>query len=280
MKKLWIVLILFLPIFGFSQITDGFYRADFTQNGDALRIEADFEVRGEILVGKLKIGTQLQNIRGTIESQILSATTERENGTSYQIFVNLRKSATKAELWKKTEQYTSNEREVSQTMTSGILRKIDPPAGVASEISDPHKLTIEYPKQTFPKEFSGTANVFVTKEGESTIYKVALTGLYANWDKRTLSFAVKQSADNSQKIWQRAGIDKLDYAEKITMTKDAFVTDKTYVVEDGSAGEIRILEENDGEVIFKLTNLSVKNSLNNEIASINGTIRAVKPKSK
>ncbi len=136
MNKLLILAVLLIPSFVFGQINDGFYRADFTQNGEVFRTEADFEIKGEILVGRLKIGDQIQKIRGKIDNQNLSAATERENGTTYQIFLNLNKSEVKAELWKKTEQYTANGREVSQTMTNGNLRKIDPPVGFVSEIPD------------------------------------------------------------------------------------------------------------------------------------------------
>lgn len=280
MKKLLFTLILLIPSFVFGQANDGFYRADFTQNGEASRTEADFEIKGENVVGTLKIGNQILKIRGKIENNGLTAETEQESGISYTIFMDLSKPESKPQLWKKTVQYTEKAREASQTYTNGNLRKIDFPIGYQSKIPDIPKLTIEYPKQTFPKEFSGTANVIVRKEGESTIYEVKSSALYANWDKRVLHFIVKQSVETKQKVWLAAEIDKLDYSEKIAMTQVAFVTDKAFVIKDDSGTEIRILEETDNEVVFRLTNVMVKNSLNNEIAKINGTIRAAKLKTK
>lgn len=280
MNKLLFTLILLIPSFVFGQANDGFYRADFTQKGEASRTEADFEIKGDYFAGSLKIGSKIREIRGKIENNSLSAETEQESGISYTIFIELNKPETNASLWKKTVQYTEKGREVLQIQTKGNFRKIEFPSGYQSKFPDISKLTVEYPKQTFPKEFSGTANVIVKKDGESIIYEVKSSALYENWDKRILHFVVKQSAETKQKVWLAAEIDKLDYSEKVAMTQDIFVTDKAFVIKDSSGTEIRILEETDNEVVFKLTDVMVKNSLNNEIAKINGTIKAVKVKTK
>lgn len=287
MKKIISILFLLcfaLSLYGQKQSYRGFYQTRFFNVfGEVKVIEAEFEVQeNSAIVGKLKLGNDTKILQGQVESNgKFEVRTSSENGvvTLIKGQFPVTKNEGKVSLIQRTEQKGKGSRSISETGISGFIKQITPPAELKDVgITDDGKtlLWFQHSNPLFGKEWSDYPAT-VKKNGgvPQTAFEVEMK-LDTPETERRFRFRIVVR-DTGQKVWLGKDLSISSYGEtkKSADGKEAI---NFFMGSTGNVlgGQVEIVSENDKEVVFKITNLRIKNVINDNYVQIDGYIHAVK----
>ena len=289
MKKIVSVLFLLclsISLFGQNQSFVGSYRAHFISITDEPETSVEFEVQPNgTVIGKITVGETVTAIRGQVDSAgNLEAKSEGGNA-NYVLKSDLSRGG-KITLANRSETKTAGNRNVSKYMVQGYYSKIETPAAqnLPPSVNPKSELLIEQPNPLYEKNFSAaTVKVVVEKKPLLTLYHLEMTG-GEEMDERGFYFSIARPQDSAQKIWKAENIRALNYVEKIGFDQktakyaniNRFRADYEMWLKNRNvySGEIELVSEDSRQMVFKVTNLKIKNEVNNEMVTINGIVRA------
>lgn len=274
-------LLILLSTSVFGQSYEGFYRARFISLDRGVNPSAEFEIQSNgAVMGKIIVGESITIIRGEVDaSGNLKAESITKSGASYLLKADM-KLGQRITLTSRSETVTAGNRANSQAIMQGNYSRIETPAAQfpPSSTSGKSELMVEQPSPLFEKEFSsGEAKVIVEKNASLNVYHLQMMGGAENTE-RGFYFSIARPQDSPQKIWKAENIRALNYVEKTeNLTKiNRFRT--TYEMwlrnRDIVSGQIELVSENSRQMVFRITNLKIKNEANHDTAIINGIVYA------
>ena len=274
-------LLILLSTSVFGQSYEGFYRARFLSPDGSVNPSAEFEIQSNgAVTGKIMVGESITIIRGKVDaSGNLKAESVSQNGVSYVLKAEM-KPGKRITLTSRSETITAGSRANSQVFMQGNYTRIEKSAAQLAPISTSEKseLIVEQPDPLFEKEFSsGEAKVIVEKNAFITVYHLQMIG-GAETTERGFYFSIARPQDSPQKIWNAEHIRALNYVEKTENFKkiNRFRTNYEMWLKnrDIVSGQIELVSENSRQMVFRITNLRIKNEANNDSAIINGIVYA------
>lgn len=284
---LFLFLLCLLPVFVFAQTSwKGFYQAQFFDVlGDVKVVEAEFEIQEDNQVsGKLKIGDQMLELKGEVESTgKFEARTLPVRGVITIVKGKLPSGNNpgKVSLIERTEKREKGSKSVFKSELTGIIKHLAPET--VTELKDAAikdngktELWFQHPNPLFGKEWTDyPAIVAVKKTGSTTAFEMEMKSKTGE-DVRRFAFRILVREDN-QKLWTVREIGIVSYGESKKTVEGK--KDINFFNASGASilgGQIEIISENDRGMVFKITNLRLKQVTEDNILQINGYIHAVK----
>jgi hypothetical protein len=283
MKKNILLPLLLLIMSGvaFGQSFEGDYKAQFAAEAGNVKPEVEFQVQpGGAVVGRLKLGEIVKAIKGQVDyNGKLEAKSELVNNTIYTIKADMSRSGGKISLFSRFEEKVGSRQGFSQSMSQGTYSRVEKKVVAESvEISGKSELSIEQAQPFFEKEFSNpSAQISLVKEDFVDVYNFQM--IYDDAGKsRAFYFTIAKVPSSPQNIWKIENIRFIRYIERrdnYTKTNNFYSDYETWKKNrEITGGQIELLAANARQMVFKITNLKIKNVEGSETATINGTVYA------
>jgi hypothetical protein len=278
-----LLFLLILPNAISAQSFEGSYKAHFKGDANIAQTEAEFEVQtGGAVSGRLSFGNVSKAIKGQVDYDgNLEAKSERFDNTIYTLKADLSRSGGKITLYSRFEETASGRRKFSQSMTQGTYSKIEKAVVTATtepSVTGKNELSIEQANPFFEKQFSNqSAQISIVKEDFLNVYNLQM--IFDDKGKsREFYFTIARVPDSKQTVWKLESIRFLRYIERADdykKTNNFFSDYETWRKNrETTGGQIELLSTDARRMVFKITNLKIKNVTGNETATINGTIYA------
>jgi len=279
MRKFIFLLILLFPMFAFGQSYEGNYLARFISLDRNVSPTVEFEVRSDgVVVGKIIVSQLTTSIRGSVDSLGNLEATSEESPNTFTLKASL-SPVGKITLTSREQVNTGGIRRYSQSNMQGNLTRVEKSSAQDSAIhTNQSELIIEQPNPFFEKIFStATVKVIVEKKDLFQIYHLQMMGGADNTE-RGFYFSIARTRDSAQKNWRIDNIRSLNYVEKnenFVKTNRFRTTYEMWLKNrDVASGEIELVSENSGQMVFRIVNLKIKNEANEDTVTINGLVYA------
>lgn len=283
MKKYIFLMLLLSAVFSitvFGQSYEGNYRAKFISLDKNINPVAEFQITsGRTVNGKILIGETVTIIQGTV-NEIGNLEAKSTGKIIYTLKADLSRNDGKITFNSRSAENAFGRQSFSQMAMQGNFSRIEK-AAVSSEKSASKEsvLSIEQPSPLFAaKEFSSAqAKVIVEKDGFLRIYHLQMSD-ETQTTERGFYFSLARPESSTQNIWRIENIRALNYVEKIEKFTRISRFRSNYDLwrqnKDIVGGQIEIISENNNLIVFKITNLKIKNESSLNVATINGIIYA------
>lgn len=281
-----VFLLLTLMVFSataFGQSYEGFYRAQFISLEKGVNPIAEFEIQPSgAVTGQIVVGESATIIKGQINYDgNLEAKSANPSKMFYTLKADMKRSDRKITLSSRSEENAFGRQSGSQSVMQGSYSRIEKNAATENSLTSIDKkseLVIEQPKPLFEKEFSTeTAKVIVEKDAFANVYHLQMMG-GTDETERGFYFSLSRLQNSPQKIWKIENIRALNYVEKtekFTKINRFRINNEMWRKNrDIASGQIELVSEDRQRIIFKITNLKIKNEANDDMVTINGIVVA------
>ena len=280
MKKIIsILMVLFLPFLLFAQISkyQGKYHATSFSLSGGEKMKTDFEVKADGTInGNFIIGENgenvLQNLQGKInakgkfEAQIILPD---ETIFSINGYLPFEKEKSSISFVQKKIVTANGSKHVSETGATGfIMRLTEEESAPEIDMEDEGKthLLFDNTNILLPNEWWPVTTSFTTTSYETKTFKIIEIKDQSGDTIRYFRFALTE--EPGKKIWVPSDGFTVSYRETKGAEKNSFIIKRS--------GKIELLSENNKEIVFKITNLQLKNLVGDNMVRIDGYVHAAK----
>ncbi len=303
MRKVIVLLILFLPNLAFGQSYEGSYRAVFFNLfSEPKMIVAEFEVRADnSLNGKIKIDDLLKTFSGLVDKKgKFEAVIEQAGNYTYKLKGKFDKD-NKISLIQRNQAGSGLNKSVSENGIEGKFSRIAAAETNSVSQSQPkveltdtgeNRLKIEHSNLlygtnwtdfTATVKFGNTAKTpiggeskRITGTDEASDYFVLLVNSKTD-NRQTLRINSPLYIDG-KKIWRQSELRVISYREGGGAQRNTFLASGETLCADSryADGKLEIVKETDAQIVFKLTNFKIKRLSKEDFVTLDGFIYADK----